>query len=313
MSKILISYIHYPVGMGRYLKAAFLRLGHQVISVGPAMGGYIPWLPEADFSRWEDVPNVALDIDRKMLDGNALVVDVGTLVNDLKPDLFVQIDANFFIDGKFPCPNVCVAIDNHVRDYNQIDFDYFFGAHSWGAKGKRPEIFRWLPCAYDPTQFFEVDGTIRDFDGLMVGVVYPKRVELVNRLYQISKKTTGFCGLLYSDYRAAYNSTKISLVYSANKDVACRIFESAAMGAVVLADKAIDMPALGLIDGENILTYETFEEAEAKYKDILLDAHKRNEIRKKALEWVKPHRWEDRAQTILDTVFKKEDTNENSF
>ena len=45
-----------------------------------------------------------------------------------KPDLIIQMDAKFIMEGRAPCPNVLWAIDNHVAPYGSYEtFDKLFG------------------------------------------------------------------------------------------------------------------------------------------------------------------------------------------
>lgn len=252
--RILISAIHYPVAAGRYLAEAFRRLGHDVTTVGPAAGGHLPWAPDKDFSAYAWTPDVELPMSRIYPLDDALGKAGGA-------DLIIQCDANHALVGKFlsPCPVVCWAIDNHVAPYDETQFDLFFGAHSWGYGSDRKD-FHWLPCAYDPQAHFQIPDAPKHFDVACIGVMYPKRVELVQALAQQGSVLVGQ-GVLGKEYNEAYNSARIALVQSSCGDVPMRLFENAAQGLTILCDRQRDLGLLGLREGTDYMCYESVEQA----------------------------------------------------
>src|SRR4030067_110003 len=106
--KVLLSYIHFPVSCGRRLKRAFRNLGHDVFSIGPYTGGYIPWQPNMDSSKYADVPDIEIIQNRGPKEVERVV---SRAVESFAPDMIVQCDAHFVIDGYFDVFNVVYAID----------------------------------------------------------------------------------------------------------------------------------------------------------------------------------------------------------
>lgn len=305
MSRIVLSYFHYAVCGGKYYKQAFQDLGHEVYSVGPAMKGFIPWAPEKDFSQWEDKPHAELffsEGDKPTPMGEYGVELAREIEDALHPDLMIQVDAHLAILGDFKCPNVCVSIDNHVRKYDLREYTHLFYAHSQGSKGLNPEKSSWLPCAYSKRHHKKLNDGDRYYNGLIIGVNYGNRMELVKRLGEKYDKVLGAAGFLFEEYESAYNGAKISIVASAHKDLAQRVFETQRMGCLVLADKVHDMEDLGLRDGENILTYESLDEADEKFGWAINNWDEAKLIAERGYAWAEPHSWEERAKVILKTV-----------
>src|SRR3990172_9913739 len=145
--KILIAAVHYPVASGRYIADAFRRLGHDVKTVGPFTGADI-WGVKVD-SRYVWIPNWVQFDDGRIV-GNSDVDSV-----EWEPDLLVIADSAYMIDN-VGCPAVVWGVDNHCRDYSQFKANALFLAHSWGARMSEPNA-HWLPCAYDPHHFFDLE------------------------------------------------------------------------------------------------------------------------------------------------------------
>ncbi len=139
---------------------ALKRMGHEVITVGPAVGAYLPWAHGRNMEPYEWKPDVPLVYDHdKQTDADVMMIDSADVLNRLRkaPDLIIQMDARFIMQGKAPCPNVLYAIDNHVSAYGEYDsFDRIFIAHSWGNMADLPQA-EWLPCGHDPLNHYVID------------------------------------------------------------------------------------------------------------------------------------------------------------
>lgn len=279
--KIALAYTHYPVSAGKFLKKAFKKFEPETVGIGPCTKGYIPWNPNQDYFEYIDYP------------------DNEQWPEDYVPDLLVQVDAHLTVFGDFPFKNVCYAIDNHVRPYNERDYDGFYGAHSLGAKGTKPEKFKWLPCAYDPEEHFNKYED-RPVNGLMIGVGYDQRLKLIKTLGEKYPSVIGATGYLGREYNDAYNQAKIAIVKSANQDVAMRLFENMAQGCCVLADNVPDLEKLGLLHLNQIVIYNNDKEAVELFGQLLADDTLRTNIAKRGEEWVRNHTWADRAEVILN-------------
>ena len=279
--KILITCQHWVVASGRYAYDALKRLGHDVRSVGPAMGNEI-WGMAVD-EKYVWVPNVP--------------------EKEWTPDLVIHMDGNWTPAARFgDMLHVLYGVDNHVRDYRAGDYDHLFLAHGNGFRIGEANV-TWLPCGYDPAWF---DGgpklADRPMDIAMIGVMYNERAELV---YAIHAHAPGLrfdygMGQLYDDYAAAYRKAKISLVRSAGQDVAIRVWETAAMGCLLVLDWCHDLEALGLEDGKNCLVYRQPEEAAQRIRWAMANPEQSIKIAKAGQAWAKPGTWDARLQVILD-------------
>jgi len=139
----------------------------------------------------------------------------------------------------------------------------------------------------------------------MVGVAYPNRIAVIQALADAYPERVGATlGLLYEDYARFYNNTLVSVCQSINGDVAQRIFETAAMGCVILSDRCPDFERLGFEEGKHYLGFSTPQEAVSRMKQLLdMPDDKIAELAENAYRWALPHTWDARAQVILDTVF----------
>jgi hypothetical protein len=288
---------------------AFRRLGHEVRTVGEAMGNDI-WGMTVD-SKYEWKPEYPIHkIDPRWPE---LVV-----VMDSDQNVWKQVDG-----ADFECPIVVFGVDNHVRSYEDELFDHYFLAHYHGPTypvDPTRKDHTWLPCATDTKLFTPspIAWADREYDICMVGVMYPRRVEVLNALKDAGFKVFAVTGLLYDEYRAAYHNSRISLCVSAAGDVAQRIFETGGMGCAILTDPLLDFgdemtnKALHLFGRA---TYTTPQEAVNLARELLghqpqafqidaimpiensaLGEQAAREIQRNCL----PHTWEARAQVIVN-------------
>jgi hypothetical protein len=288
---------------------AFRRLGHEVKTAGEAMGNDI-WGMKVDPKYIWKPEHTIHKIDPRWPE---LVV-----VMDSDPNVWKQVDG-----ADFECPIVVFGVDNHVRSYEDELFDHYFLAHYHGPTypvDPTRKDHTWLPCATDTKLFTPspIAWADREYDICMVGVMYPRRVEVLNALKDAGFKVFAVTGLLYDEYRAAYHNSRISLCVSAAGDVAQRIFETGGMGCAILTDPLLDFgdemtnKALHLFGRA---TYTTPQEAVNLARELLghqpqafqidaimpiensaLGEQAAREIQRNCL----PHTWEARAQVIVN-------------
>ena len=96
-------------------------------------------------------------------------------------------------------------------------------------------------------------------------------------------------GLLYEDYAQAYHNSRIALNVSAKGDLNQRIFETAALGCVVLSDPVEDLEAIDL-KGIHIFT---------SHKDAIAQAKRICNQPQPILYNTLPHTWDERAQIVV--------------
>lgn len=297
--KILIHAIHYPVSSARYAVDAFRRIGHDVRHVGQETGREIWGITVAEKYIWKQEPPE---------DG-------------WTPDLAILMDTAY--QWHYPddnVPTIVWSVDNHVRDLRQPGISHYFLAHrgvsmmAWEGDiqlGSAPPItvpradMTWLPCAYDPTIFTPspIPYAEREYDVCMIGVMYPQRWTLVNALKAAGLKVYAGTGLLFQDFRDAYWNSRISLCVSANGDVAQRVFETAAMGCLIVSDPCADFERLKPTGIKICAPIETI----GVVQDLIRSPAYAQDFIEASMAWVRPHTWDARAQTIIDWYEKHTD------
>lgn len=305
--KILIVAVHFEVTGARYITDAFKRLGHDVRHVGPeakleqAWGISVPakyeWKPDSGYElaglKW--IPD--------------LIILADTLVKDWQPfDLWYGTPITYWTN------------DNHVRNVRREGIDHYFLAHFHGpAQPVSQPDETWLPCGFDPTVFTPspISWAEREYDVALVGVMYPARTFLLDRLEEAGLKVFRATGLVYEDCVKAYHNSRISLCVSAAGDVAQRIFETAAMGCLVLTDPLLDLndevkrPELGDKSTREILGLSGFgvyqsqqnpHELVQRVKDFITLEPDLAEFGAKTLQAqvLANHSWDKRAQVVVD-------------
>lgn len=231
--KILILAVHYEVTGARYIADAFTRLGHDVIHTGPE-------------ARLKDAWGV--DVQEKYIWKPDVISD------DWTPDLIVIADTNtpdYAVPTKFHhVPVVVWSNDNHVKNLKHLNFNYnglvkhWFLAHYHGkAQPVTYDDETWLPCATDPIAFppSPIAWNDREYDFCCIGVMYPDRARRVQLLKDAGYKVFAATGLVYDEYRDAYQNSRIALCSSVAGDLAQRFFEGAGMGCLVLTDLLDDL------------------------------------------------------------------------
>ena len=309
--RILIAAIHYPIASGRYIARAFRRMGHDVKTIGPFTGLNI-WgtsLPEGN----EWMPNIWIHRDAypDFVSTGFLELCDGNFIDDPEwvPDLIVSADSGYVFEHyNQTIPHVVYGVDNHVRDYHrgEVAYDHLFLAHGNGYRIGEKNVTH-LPCAYDPdwhtiTRQWED----REFQVGMMGVIYPQRNKLLIRLSEENKTLAG-TGHIREAYRNMYNQIQVSICNSVNGDVAQRIFETAAMGCLILSDECHDFDVLGFQAWKHYIPYKTPQEAVQNVKEVLHDwePEKVQAMRVRSMEWVKPHTWDSRCRELLRGMFNE--------
>lgn len=284
--KLLILAIHWPVASGRYIADALRRMGHDVRTAGP--------VPEPPNAIWGG------QVDERYIWTPALPEE------DWEPDAVILADSNMGVDRATDtlCAWVVYGVDNHVRDYKQFDgiADHLFLAHGHGARIGESDV-TWLPCGHDPAVF--TPGPAwgkRQYDAALLGVIYDTRAELLYALREgvPDARLAYGTGAVYDQYAAVYQDARISLVRSVAGDVAQRVWETAAMGCLLVMDECPDCAALGLMDGENCLLYHDTAGAVEKVRWALANEKEATRIAKAGQKWATPGTWDTRMQVIVD-------------
>ncbi len=237
--KILLVYYHFEVSGGRYYLDAFKRLGHDVRHIGDKHSVKDAWGIQAPIlAKYDHSPDIG-----------GWTTGFSTKWDDWTPDLVIACDSmiaghNYHHPYYIDVPHAVIAIDNHVRNYDG-DWAHQFLAHYHGPAypvDPARKDHTWLPCASDPMFTpSPIAWKDRAYDVACVGVMYPRRVEIIQAMRDAGLKVFAETGLLYDEYKAAYHNARISLCVSAAGDVAQRIFETGRMGCAVLTDPLQDI------------------------------------------------------------------------
>jgi hypothetical protein len=128
--------------------------------------------------------------------------------------------------------------------------------------------------------------------------VYKERRDIIDAMEAAGLKVLVSDGLYYAEYVAAYHNSRIGLCYSPQQSAMFRIFETAAMGCVVLSNPIRDYEQLGN-DGIVIFPHDRPDVAALYAKQLADDPHTAQRLIGQSLAWVKPHTWDARAGRIL--------------
>jgi hypothetical protein len=287
---VLIHANHYAVCSGRYYADAFKRAGHSVRAMGRAMGREIwgmslprelAWQPQPPEDGWEPDLIVYADSDPRVLD--------------------------VVIEG---APRVVIGVDNHVREYRRPHFEHYFLAHrnvsvmDWEADYvDRGSVSRGdmthLPCAYDPTIHTPspIPFAERKYDVVLLGFPYPQRVQAAHELRAAGLKVFAGLGFVGESYAAAHHNARISLCLSVAGDAAQRVFESAAMGCVVLTDNCKDF---SILQPNGFYLLEEGQSIVKACEEILNDPPIAEEQIAQSQAWVQNHTWDARVKAVVD-------------
>lgn len=270
--RILIHANHYPVCSARYCTDALETLGHDVRHVGRPMGAAVWGLHLPPEYVW--TPDVVPE--------------------DWTPDLAILMDTAY--QWHHPtAPTVVYTVDNHVRDVRQPGIARYFLAHRAVSETAWGSDCEYLPCAYDPDQFWpsSIPYAKRRYDVALLGFMYPRRWELVQALRAAGLSVIAGVGMVYDAYRALHHDARVAIVDSVHEDVPIRLFETMALGCAVLASHNDDLAAL---HPRGIRTYTHVDEAVLYAADMQTwDGPGTG-----AAEWVRGQTWQARMRRIVE-------------
>jgi hypothetical protein len=293
---VILTGIYYPLAILRYFEAALRRRNDiNLITVGPYTGNMIPWnnwmaLPQ----KYAIPPTITLPI------GNPHV-PVSFVESQLaeKPDLWLQIDAGFYLEGKPQHgKNVIVATDPHVLNYDrQRTFaDTFYCMQDFY---KKPGD-EYLPYAYDPIWHAPEDQD-RLFDVCLLGLHYPQRTVLVDQLRLNGLKVYYDLGPCFNEARAIYNQAPVGINWSSKRDLTARVFELLGMRRLAVVNEVPDLPRF-FRDGVDLVTFKGLHDAQEKILHYLANEDQLAAIAGQGHKTVQGHTWDARIEQILGDI-----------
>jgi spore maturation protein CgeB len=133
-----------------------------------------------------------------------------------------------------------------------------------------------------------------------LGLHYPQRTVLVDRLRQNGVKVYYDLGPCYDEARAIYNQAPIGINWSSKNDLTARVFELLGMRRLAVVNNVPDLPRF-FRDGKDLVTFSSLEEATEKILHYLANEDQLQVIAGQGHETVKPHTWDARINQILES------------
>lgn len=296
--RVVLSGLFFPMAILRYIEKALRRRDDvELFTVGPYTGSWIPWQGGMNLpSRYAIQPNLSFPMN-----GNAPVIPTSYIESKLpwKPDLWLQIDAGFYLRGK-PTngKNVIVGTDPHVLNYDNqrklADSFYCMQAH-YAKSGDE-----YLPYAYD-VEYHQPEALAQHYDACLIGLNYPNRNRLVEALRERGVKVFYANGPVYDEARALYNQAPIGLNWSSLEDLTARVFELLGMKRLAVVNDVPDLKRF-FRSGVDLITFISLEEAvdQVLYYRDNPDAGRK--IANIGHETVKGHTWDHRIEQVLNDI-----------
>lgn len=298
--KILMLSIHYPLTMARYFENAFRARGDvELRTAGWYTSNWIPWQGGMNLDhKYANKPDHVLG-GSDMIGREVIYQQVKTLMGDWTPDMVLTVDAGIRWVNKPPvdCPVVHVATDPHALNYDKPRgySDFFFNMQK--VYSKEGDIY--LPYAYDDTWCYP-EPQEKIYDVALIGMPYPQRVSLVERLRKMGIKVAFENHAVFDEYRTLNNKAKIGLNWSSLDDLNCRVFEIMGMGLIPVINRVTDLP-LHFEENKHYLGFSTEDEAVSKIELAL----QRGTLGDYALQQVRQyHTFKHRVNQIMETVWK---------
>lgn len=296
--KVVLVAIWYPMATATWFwKALERRKDVDLIVVGPFTNNWIPWnygmqLPQ----KYVRVPDIALP---PQIINQSVPSSIAECQLPWTPDLWIQVDAGWHFSNK-PKEGIVahVQTDPHVIKQNyRLPISYSDLNFCMQLQYSEPgEIY--LPYAADPTVHYPMN-IDKIYDACLVGIKYQSRDGLISRLQSHGLNIKYEIGLVFDEYRLAYNQSKIALNWSTLDDIPSRFFEGMAMGLPLVSNIVPDIEKLGFIEGTDYFGFRSLEEADEKVKQLLLDEGLRSWVAENGHRKVKEHTWDNRIKQIL--------------
>ena len=298
--KIALVGLFFPMAMLRYFERALERRPDvELVTVGPYTGNFIPWSGGMTvLPKYAKSPTHALPKD--FITAGKINPKIFQTFEDLSDvDLWLEVDAGFYLDPKPETGIVAhVATDPHCISYDRQRqlADVFFCMQS--PYMKNGDVY--LPYAYEPTVHYYQEEAY-EHDVCMIGLHYPSRTELVNRLLSRNLRVFYSIGQIFDEYREIYNKSRIGINWSSRLDMNARVWELAAMCIPAVQNTVPDMRTF-FVPGDHYLEFTDVNGAEKQVMTLLSDPDMANEMANKAMRKVEPHTYDLRIQQILERV-----------
>ena len=285
--KVLCVSHHHAIASSRYLTNAFIRLGHDVKHIGEPTPHFDvaahperAWIPDAPS------PQAAF--------GNWM------------PDVVAYMDC-----GESYYHHAIYANVPHIWifDEGQIGLDmgdmalYFHPSPSSPTALRQPDKFVCLQTAYDPTIHTPslIPFSDRAYDVVHIGRLPPQRIAILQALYAAGLKVDMRDLAFEQEFAQGYHQGRVAIIEHYHTFVPpMRFWENCAMGNVIVS---LDYDVFSFLkpQGITIVSDNTPEAWVTAVKEVL----QHPEYAILSQQWVQPHTYDARAQTIIDTLYQK--------
>lgn len=296
--KIALVGLYYPMAILRYFENALKRREDiELVTVGPYTGNWIPWNGGMSvLPKYAKSPTIALPKD--LIGVRKISPDILKMYPQIADvDVWIEVDAGFYLDPKPPGLVIHIATDPHVLDYTRQRelADYFFCMQTPYMK---PNDY-YLPYAYDPGSHYPMD-VKKEFDACLIGLHYPNRDRWVRILKESGLNVKYDIGPMFDEYRELHNKSKIGLNWSSLDDLVARIWEIAAMGLPMVTNRVTDLPTF-FEEGVDYLGFDTMDEAVRSVMEIYKNPEIGKHLGENALNKVKDiHTYDARIDEVFE-------------
>ena len=294
--RIVISGLIFPVTMLHFFWRAFERREDVDLRVvGPFSNDWIPWkggirLP----MRYVKYPHIPLPQNLSGSVGMSPAFIQGQL--PWEPDLWIQIDAGWWLQKPKATVVAHIATDPHVLDYDRQrkECDVFFNMQTPYMKPGD----RYLPYAYDKEIHYPILAD-KVYNAALVGLQYETRTKLVNRLRQGGLRVYYETGIVYDEYREIYNQSDVALSWSSLLDMPARVWEAFAMSVPLVTNRVPDL-SNWFVEKDHFLGFNDVDEAERQVRTLLNDPEYAAEMSENVYRKVTAaHSYDHRVNEIL--------------
>src|SRR3990167_922959 len=294
--RIVISGLIFPVSMLHFFWRAFeKREDVDLRVVGPFSNDWLPWkggirLP----MRYVKYPHIPLPQNLSGSVGMSPAFIQGQL--PWEPDLWIQIDAGWWLQKPKATVVAHIATDPHVLNYDRQrkECDVFFNMQTPYMKPGD----RYLPYAYDKEIHYPILAN-KVYNAALVGLQYETRTKLVNRLRQGGLSVYYETGIVYGEYRGVYNQSEGALSWSSLLDMPARVWEAFAMSVPLVTNRVPDL-SNWFVEGDHYLGFNDVDEAEKQVRTLLNDPEYAEEMSDSAYRKVtSSHSWDHSVQQIF--------------
>ena len=294
--RIVISGLIFPVTMLHFFWRAFERREDVDLRVvGPFSNDWIPWkggirLP----MRYVKYPHIPLPQNLSGSVGMSPAFIQGQL--PWEPDLWIQIDAGWWLQKPKATVVAHIATDPHVLDYDRQrkECDVFFNMQTPYIKPGD----RYLPYAYDKEIHYPILAD-KVYNAALVGLQYETRTKLVNRLRQGGLRVYYETGIVYDEYREIYNQSDVALSWSSLLDMPARVWEAFAMSVPLVTNRVPDL-SNWFVEKDHFLGFNDVDEAERQVRTLLNDPEYAAEMSENVYRKVTAaHSYDHRVNEIL--------------